>query len=152
MIYELQYYQQTEKLIEYYKNKNSPIKEYMITVNNYINELRNLDVIEIYNELEYEKAFNQVLELVEETYRPNTFNSIINSDNLRLLSDGFILYIISTKKQLKKPIKWKQLCKLEFKYSLLEIQYKIKTNFTGDFTTFAIENIKLRDLWTTKIE
>lgn len=152
MIYELPYYQQTEKLIEFYKDKKSPIKEYLITVNNYINELKEIKTIEIYDELEYERAFNQVLELVHETFRPNAFNSIINGANLRLFSDEFILYILSTQKQLKKAIRWQQLCDLQFKFSMAEIKYKIKNGFNSDFTNFAIQNIKLTDLWTIKID
>lgn len=152
MKHEKQYIEQTEKLIEFYKDKkNNPVKEYIITCHNYISELRNLDAIEILDELEYQKLFNQVLNLVDETFRPNTFNSVLNGSNLRLLDSEFIIYILSVQNSLKKPLKWKLLIELNYNFSLLEIRYKIKTKFEQDFTQYAIKNITLSDLWKISI-
>lgn len=153
MIYEKQYIEQTQKLIEFYKDKkNNSIKEYILACHNYISELRNLDTLEIFDELEYERSFNQVLNLVEETFRPNNFNSITDRRNLRLLSSGFILYILSIQKSLKKPIKWNLLIELQYNFSMLELEFKIKTEFKEDFTQHAIKNISLSQLWKTSIK
>lgn len=149
MINELKYISETENLIAFYKDKkNQAIKDYIVTCHNYINELRNLDSIEIFNELEYERIFFQVLSLVEETFRPDQFRSIVTESIVRYLDEQFMIYIIAVQKQLKKPIKWDTLIQLQYNFSIAEIEFKIKTKFEKDFTQFAIDKIKLTDLWT----
>lgn len=152
MIYEQKYIQETENLIKFYQDKKAQsIKEYIVTCHNYINELRNLDTIKILDELEYEKAFNQVLELVEETFRPNAFNSIIDNANLRLLDSEFIVYILGVQKSLKKPIRWQLLIDLQFKYSMIRIKWLCENGFNADFESYAIQNITLNELFKLKI-
>jgi len=151
MIYEQKYIQETENLINFYKDKKAnSIKEYILTCHNYIDELRNLDTIELFTELEYERAFNEVLSLVEETFRPDQLYSVINGANLRLLDDEFIVYILGVQKSLKKPIKWNLLIYLQYNFSMAEIQFNIETGFSKDFTQFAIEKIKLTELFKLK--
>ena len=151
MKYESAYIGQTGKMIEHLKGKEDPIvKDYLLTCHKFIGELRNLDVIQIYTDLEYERAFNQVLELVEETYRPNQFVSVCSDAIIQTLDYEFIVYILQVKKQLKKPLKWIQLCELQYNFGIAEIKFKIKTNFTEDFTIFAIKSIKLKELWNLK--
>lgn len=148
MIYEKQYLQQTESLIYFYRTKNNPaIKDYILTCHNYINELRQTEIIELIDQIEYDMLFNQVLELVDETFRPNAFNSIITGENLRLLDDEFMIYLLEVKKQLKKPLKWKQLIELNFRFEISKMAYRIETKFCGDFTRHAIKNITLSELW-----
>lgn len=152
MIYEQKYIQETENLIKFYQDKKAQsIKEYILICHNYINELRNLDTIELLDELEYEKSFNQVLNLVEETYRPNTFNSVIDSRNLRILDAEFIVYILGVQKSLKKPIKWKLLIELQFKYSIVRIKFLCQNGFNFDFESYAIQNITLNDLFKLQL-
>lgn len=151
MTYEQAYINQTEKLIDFYKGKKSPVKEYLIVCHNYIQELRNLDALELLNEIEYEKAFNQVLSLVHETYRPDHFNSVINGAKLPLLDSEFIIYILAVQKQLKKPIKWQLLIDLQYKYSMIRIKWLCKNGFNEDFESFAIKNITLNELFKLKI-
>jgi len=151
MINEQKYIKETENLIKFYQDKKAQsIKEYILTCHNYINELRNLDTIELFTELEYERAFNQVLSLVEETFRPNTFNSIIDNANLKLLDEGFIVYIIGVQKSLKKPIKWNLLIDLQFNYSMIRIKWLCQNGFNSDFESYAIQNITLNELFKLK--
>jgi len=152
MIYEQKYIQETENLIKFYHDKKAQsIKEYILTCHNYIDELRNLDTIELFTELEYQKAFNQVLGLVEETFRPDQFLSVVNGSIVRYLDDQFILYLLGVQKQLKKPIKWNLLIDLQYNFSMAEMQFNIQTGFSKDFTQFAIDKIKLTDLFKLKI-
>jgi len=152
MIYEQKYIQETENLIKFYQDKKAqPIKEYILTCHNYINELRNLDTIEIFTELEYERAFNQVLSLVEETFRPDQFVSIINGSIVRYLSSEFIIYILGVQKQLKKPIKWNLLIDLQFNYSMVRIKWLCQNGFNSDFESYAIQNITLNELFKLKV-
>ena len=149
MKYESLYVSQTIKLIEKFKDKNNQsVKDYILTCHRYINELRNLDVIQILDDLEYEHLFFQVLGLVEETYRPDQFRSVCSDRIIRVLDDEFIVYIIGVQSQLKRPLTWIQLCSLQFNFSILEIQFKVKNDFEIDFTQYAIKNIKLKELWT----
>jgi len=120
MINELKYIEQTKNLIEFYKDKkNQAVKEYILTCHNYVNELRNLDTIEIFTELEYERIFSQVLSLVDETFRPDQFRSIVNESIVRCLDEQFMIYIIAVQKQLKKPIKWNTLIELQYNFSMV---------------------------------
>ena len=109
MTNEQKYIRETESLIKFYREKKAQhVKEYILTCHNYINELRSLDTIEIFSELEYERAFKQVMSLVEETFRPDHFNSsfpALSGALVHWLDDEFIVYILGVKKQLKKPIK-----------------------------------------------
>jgi len=154
MINEQKYIKETENLIKFYQDKKAQsIKEYILTCHNYINELRNLDTIELFTELEYEKAFKQILSLVEETFRPNHFNSSFPtlSDTLvHWLDDEFIIYIFGVKNQLKKPIKWNLLIDLQFNYSMLRIKWLCKNGFNSDFESYAIQNITLNELFKLK--
>lgn len=151
MINELKYISETENLIAFYKDKkNHAIKDYIVTCHNYINELRNLDTIEIFNELEYERIFFQVLSLVEETFRPDQFRSIVTESIVRYLDDQFMIYIISVQKQLKKPIKWDLLIELQFNYSMAKIKWLCINGFNSDFENFAIKNITLTELFKLK--
>lgn len=151
MIYEQKYIQETENLIKFYQDKKAQsIKEYILTCHNYINELRNLDTIELLTELEYERAFNQVLSLVEETFRPDQFISIINGAIVRYLSSEFIVYILGVQKSLKKPIKWNLLIDLQFNYSMVRIKWLCQNGFNSDFESYAIQNITLNELFKVK--
>jgi len=148
MIYEQKYIQETENLIKFYQDKKSqPIKEYILTCHNYISELRNLDTIEIFTELEYERAFFKVLSLVKETFRPDEFKSIVSDSIVRYLSSEFIVYILGVQKQLKQPIKWNLLIDLQFKYSMIRIKWLCENGFNSDFESYAIENITLTELF-----
>lgn len=149
MINEQKYISETENLINFYRDKkNTAIKEYILTCHNYINELRNLDAIKTFTELEYEKAFNQVLCLVEETFRPDQFKSVVSDSLVHWLDDEFIVYILGVQKQIKKPLKWNLLIELQFKYSVVRIHWLVKNGFNSDFESYSIQNIKLTDLWT----
>lgn len=154
MIYEQKYIQETENLIKFYQDKKAqPIKEYILTCHYYINELRNLDTIELFTELEYERAFSQVLSLVEETFRPDHFNSSFSalSDTLvHCIDDEFIVYILGVQKQLKKPIKWNLLIDLQFNYSMIRIKWLCQNGFNLDFESYAIQNITLNELFKLK--
>lgn len=154
MINEQKYISETQKLIDFYKDKkNQAVKEYILTCHNYINELRNINTVEIFTELEYEKSFKQVLGLVEETFRPDHFNSSFYSLSDALvhwLDCEFIIYILGVKKQLKKPLKWNLLIDLQFKYSIIRINWLCKNGFTEDFESFAIKNITLTKLFKLK--
>jgi hypothetical protein len=156
MIYEQKYIQETERLIKFYQNKNvHSIKDYILICHNYISELRNLDAIEIYTELEYERTFRQVLRLVKETFRPDYFNSSFYSFSDKLvhwLDYEFMIYILGVQKQFRNHIGWNQLIELQYKFSMFEIQFKINTGFSKDFTQFAIDKIKLTDLWKISIK
>jgi len=155
MIYEQKYIQETENLIKFYQDKkNQSIKEYILTCHNYISELRNLDTIELFTELEYEKAFKQVLSLVKETFRPDHFNSsfpALSDTLIHWLDDEFIVYILGVQSQLKQPIKWNLLIDLQFKYSIVRIQWLCKNGFNSDFESYSIKNIKLIELFKLKI-
>ena len=151
MIYEQKYIQETQNLIKFYQDKKAqPIKEYILTCHNYINELRNLDTIDLFTELEYEKAFNQVLSLVEETFRPDQLYSVIDGSNLRLLDECFIVYICGVQNSLKKPIKWNLLIDLQFNYSMVRIKWLCQNGFNSDFESYAIKNITLTKLFKLK--
>ncbi|HZL11682.1 MAG TPA: hypothetical protein VFC65_16990 [Prolixibacteraceae bacterium] len=150
MIYEKQYISQTEQLMEFYKEKQSRIKEYIVTCHNYISELREMDVMSIYEDTEYEKAFIQLLALVQETYRPDHFISCTSDSLIRIFDDEFIIYMLSVQKQLKKPITWEMLCGLAFNFSIMEIKFKVETGFNSDFTDYAVKKIKLIELWALK--
>lgn len=152
MKYEAKYLTETSKMIDFYKDKVSPVKEYILTCHNYISELRGIDLIEIYTDLEYEREFYKVLSLVEETFRPDYFVSVANGAIVRYLDDQFIVYLLLVQNQLKKPIKWNQLIQLQFNFSMIEIQFHIKNGFTEDFTQFAVKNITLSELWTVSID
>ena len=151
MIREQQYIKQTDELVKFYRDKkNHSVINYVLTCYSYINELRNIDAIEIYTELEYEKAFRQVLSLVSETFRPDHFNSSFSqlSDTLvRLLDDEFIVYMLGVQQQLKKPIKWNLLIDLQYKYSMIRMQWLCQNGFMEDFEKFAIQNIPLSELF-----
>lgn len=155
MIREQKYIQQTENLIKFYKDKNNnSIKEYILTCHSYISELRNIDAIEIYTEHEYKKAFNRVLSLVEETFRPDYFNSSFSalSDTLvHYLDSEFIVYMLGVQTQLKKPIKWNLLIDLQVKYSMVRIKWLCQNGFSEDFERFAIKNIPISELFKLKI-
>lgn len=155
MINEKSYIEQTDKLIEFYKDKkNQSVKEYILTCHKYILELRNLDAIELFTELEYEKSFKHVLSLVEETFRPDYFNSSFygfSGTLVHWLDDEFIVYILGVKEQLKKPLKWNLLIDLQFKYSILRIKWLCENGFTEDFQSFATKNITLIELFKLKI-
>lgn len=156
MINEQNYISETQNLIDFYRDKKGRfIKEYILTCHKYINELRNLDTIKIFTELEYERAFSQVLGLVEETFRPDHFNSSFSklSDTLvHWLDDEFIVYILGIQSQIKKPIKWKILIDLQLKYSIVRIKWLCKNGFNSDFEGFSIQNIKISDLWMVSIK
>jgi hypothetical protein len=154
MIREQQYIKQTDELIRFYKDKkNQSVINYILTCHYYIKELRNIDTIEVFTELEYEKAFKMVLSLVEETFRADYFNSSFSelSDTLvHWLDDEFIVYILGVKEQLKKPIKWKLLIDLQYKYSMARIRWLCINGFTEDFESFAIQNIPISELFKIK--
>ncbi|HEY5590663.1 MAG TPA: hypothetical protein VIK55_06555 [Paludibacter sp.] len=137
-------------MIEYYRNKKSPVKEYILACYNYVSELKGLEVIEIFTELEYERSFIQLLSLVKENYRPDHFISCTSDSFIRIFEDEFIVYVLSVSKQFKKLITWNQLCQLEYNFSMLKIRFDVKTGFREDFLPFAIRNIKLLELWTLK--
>jgi len=155
MIYEQKYIQETENLIKFYQDKKSqPIKEYILTCHKYISELRNLDTIEIFTELEYEQAFKQVLSLVKETFRPDNFNSsfpTLSHTLVHWLDDEFMVYVLGVQSQLKQPIKWDLLIDLQFKYSMIRIKWLCENCFNSDFEIYAIENITLIELFKLKI-
>jgi len=155
MINEKSYIEQTDKLIEFCKDKkNQSVVEYILTCHKYILELRNLDVIELFTDLEYERAFKHVLSLVEETFRPDYFNSSfsgISNTLVHWLDDEFIVYIIGVQGQLKKPLKWDLLIELQFKYSILRIKWLCENGFTEDFQSFATKNITLTELFKLEI-
>ena len=130
------------------------MKEYIKTCHKYILELRNLDAIEIFTELEYEKVFKQVLGLVEETFRPDHFNSsfcLLSDTLVHWLDDGFMIYVLGVRNQLKKPIKWNLLIDLQFNYSMTRIKWLCENGFNSDFENYAIQNITLIELSKTKI-
>ncbi len=155
MISEQKYIKETKNLINFYQDKKSnKVIEYILTCHNYINDLRNLDAIEIFTELEYDKAFKQVLSLVEETFRPDYFNSsfyTISDTLVHWLDDEFIVYILGVQKQLKKPIKWDLLIDLQFNYSTVRIKWLSQNGFNLNFENYAIQNISLIELSKTKI-
>jgi hypothetical protein len=147
MIHETQYIKQTESLMKFYRDKPSKIKEYIVTCHNYISELRDMDAIQLHEDTEYEKAFNQLLSLVQETFRPDHFISCTSDSLIRIFDEQFIVYMLQVKKQLKRPITWKMLCDLAYKYSILEIRFNVETGFNEDFNDFAIKKITLTELW-----
>lgn len=155
MILEQRYIQQTDELIRFYQDKkNQSVKEYILTCYAYINELRSVDAIEIFTELGYEKAFRQVLSLVKETFRPDYFNSSfpeICDTLVHWLDSEFIVYILGVQDQLKRPIEWKLLIDLQYKYSMARIKWCLKYGFNEDFEIFAIQNITISELFKLEV-
>lgn len=152
MIYEQKYIKETEYLINFYQDKKAQsVKEYILTCHRYINELRNIDVIGLVDELEYGKLFMSILALVEETFRPDEFVSVIDGTIVRYLDEEFMIYFIGVQSQLRKPIRWNMLIDLQLKFSVEEIKFNISTGFSEDFTQYAISKIKLTDLFNSKI-
>ena len=155
MIREQEYIRQTEELVKFYQNKeNLPVKRYILACYSYINELRNIDVMELFTEIEYEKAFRKVLSMVEENFRPDTFNSSFTQlqDTLvHYLDDEFLVYMIGVEYQLKKRIKWDILIDLQYKYAMVRIKWLCENGFNEDFEQFAINNIPLVELFKTKV-
>lgn len=155
MINEKNYISETQDLISFYKDKKShSVKKYILTCHKYINELRNIDAIEAFTELEYEIAFKQVLGLVEETFRPDYFNSVFKGNFGKLvhwLDDEFIIYMLGVGSQLKKPLKWKLLIELQLKYSVMRIRWLCENGFECDFESYSIKNVPLSELFKYKL-
>ena len=144
---EIKYIDETNGLIQYFEGKQSRMKSYIATCHTYIQELRSSDPVKMQSKIENDQLFIQLLSFVEESFRPDHFISCCSYDYIEVFDADFMNYILYSRKQIKKPLKWKMLCDLDYKFSILRIQFLIKSGFTLDFTDFAIKNIKIIDLW-----
>ena len=117
-----------------------------------ITQLRELDAVRLYETINRNGAFVNVLSLVEESFRPDHFQSVVSDDYLPVLEDDFMTYLLAVRHQLKKPVKWLIVVELDYKFSMLRMRHLIKHGFETDFVSYAIINIKLIDLWMQSID
>lgn len=103
---------QKHKVLYYLRNKYD--KSRSITVaDQYIFELEAYIPNEIIDEYAYEQVFRQVLSLVEETFRPDHFNSIITGELIHWLNFDFMEWLISHQTELRRRLTWNQVCELQ---------------------------------------
>ena len=72
-------------------------------------ELKSNDILTTIEKVDRDKMFLELLSVVEETFRPDHFNSVITGELMEIFEDEFLIYFSSCIKQLTKPIKWDML-------------------------------------------
>lgn len=99
--------------IRSYPDRNCFARRYASVADIYIEELEYYIPNEIIDEYTYEQVFRQVLSLIEETFRPDHFNSIITGELIHWLDFDFIEWFISHQNELKRRLTWNQVCELQ---------------------------------------
>ena len=96
-----------------YFRRNKYDKSRSITVTDqYISELEVYVPNEIIDEYAYSELFRQTLGLVEETFRPDQFDSYLGG-LLHWLDIEFMEWLISHQMELKRRLSWSQVCELQ---------------------------------------
>lgn len=99
--------------IRSYPDRNCFARRYASVADIYVAELETYIPNEIIDEYSYEQVFRQVLSLVEETFRPDHFNSIITGELIHWLDFDFMGWLISHQMELKRRLVWSQVCELQ---------------------------------------
>lgn len=93
---------------------------------------------EIIEEYTYEQVFRQTLSLIDETFRPDHFDSVVTGELVHWLDFDFMEWIVSHKGELKRLLAWKQLCELQCNW----MGWKLIRMFKPDFPEMTI-----REMW-----
>ena len=99
------------KILYYRRNKYNKSRSIAVA-DQYIAELESYIPNEIIDEYTYEQVFRQVLSLVEETFRPDQFDSYFGG-RLHCMEFNFMEWLISHQSELKRRLTWNQVCELQ---------------------------------------
>lgn len=102
--------------IRSYPDSNCFARRYALVADIYIAELETYVPNEIIDDYTYSELFRQVLSLIEETFRPDHFNSVITGELIRWLNFGFIEWLVSHQNELKRRLTWNQVCELQYNW------------------------------------
>ena len=136
-----QYKRETTSLLRFYQGRDSPVLKYISVTGRYVSELEKRGAPELLDELEYSATFRSVLNLVEETYRPDQFIGL--RGQMRIFSSEFMEYILAVSRQLRRRLRWSELCDLAANYDL----WRMSVKFREDSMDYATKNISLKTLW-----
>ena len=102
--------------IRSYPDRNCFARRYAAVADLYVMELEAYVPNEIIDEYTYEQVFRQVLSLVEETFRPDHFDSsfpALAGTLVHWLDFNFMEWLISRQGELKRRLTWSQVCELQ---------------------------------------
>lgn len=100
------------KILWYRRNKYNKSRSIAIA-DQYIAELEEYVPNEIIDEYSYSELFKQVLSLIEETFRPDHFNSVFHGGLFHWLDFDFMEWLVSHQMELKRRLTWNQVCELQ---------------------------------------
>lgn len=103
---------QKHKVLAYRRNKYEKSRSIAVA-DLYIAELEGYIPNEIIDEYAYSELFRKVLSITKETFRPDHFNSIITGELIHWLDFYFMEWLISHQNELKRRLKWNQVCELQ---------------------------------------
>lgn len=125
MKYQAQFQTETANLKRFYKNKDTPVKKYILLTEKYIEELECARPNEIIEELRYYELFRQLLSITQENYRPDHFDSYFGG-LLQIFDIDFLEWIIDHSRELKRLLHWTEICQLNANYLMWKISFTEK--------------------------
>lgn len=120
MRYQSQFQTETANLKRFYKNKDTPVKKYILLTEKYIEELECARPNEIIEELRYSELFRQLLSITQENYRPDHFDSYFGG-LLQIFDIDFLEWIIDRSGELKRLLHWTEICQLNANYLMWKV-------------------------------
>lgn len=120
MKYQSLFQKETANIKRYYKNKDSPIKRYIVLVEKYIEELESSQPSEIIEQFRYSELFRQLLSHVDITFSPDHFDSYFGG-LLQIFDIDFMEWLEDHSKELKRHLTWDEIWKLNTNYTLNKI-------------------------------
>lgn len=98
--------------IRSYPDRNCFARRYASVADLYVMELETYVPNEIIDEYSYSELFRQVLSFIEETFRPDHFDSYFGG-LFHWLDVRFMEWLISHQNELKRLLTWNQVCELQ---------------------------------------
>lgn len=137
---------ETNKLIKFYADKNSPIKNYLRVVHDYFLKVDTLQLQNIFEEITERQKSEMFIDLLKycSDVELNNFYSICRSGLIIPFDIDFMEWFYKKKKELKRKLKWSEIVELNYKYGLLQIEFIGKYD---DFNTEIAKNIKISEIW-----
>lgn len=132
MRYQAQFQTETANLKRFYKNKDTPVKKYILLTEKYIEELECARPNEIIEELRYSELFRQLLSITQENYRPDHFDSYFGG-LLQIFDIDFLEWITDRSGELKRLLHWTEICQLNANYLMWKV--------TGD------KELTIKEMW-----
>ena len=137
---------ETNKLIKFYADKNSPIKNYLRVVHDYFLKVDTLQLQNIFEEITERQKSEMFIDLLKycSDVELNNFYSICRPGLIIPFDIDFMEWFHKKKKELKRKLKWSEIVELNYKYGLLQIEFIYKCD---DFNTEIAKNIKISEIW-----